>query len=210
MSVAATVSTVFRPELFVLLTTLLLVGYEHRDELATKPLAARLAVVAAAWALAFAVYRVGARMTGAASPGGDAQLIGTAVPGGDDFFAALGLIAAFAGIALAWRRYDWGSLIPLYATVLVATSFLHLVIVPLWDTSSHVIYAAVPAGTLAAVDRRFGPLLLVAPLMAWSRIATGAHTVDEAVGGLLVAGVVLGGAFALDRLPGESGGNDSL
>ena len=191
MSVADTVATVFAPELFVLLATLLLVGYERRDALHPKPLAARLGVVAGAWVLAFAVYRVGARIAG------------TRVPGGDDFFAALGLIAAFAGIALAWRQFEWGSLVPPYATLLVATSLLHLVVVPLWDASSHVIYAAVPAGALTAVDRRFAPLFLVTPLLVWNRIATDAHTVDEAVGGLVVAAVVLGGAFALGRLPGE-------
>ena len=191
MSVADTVATVFAPELFVLLATLLLVGYERRDALHPKPLAARLGVVAGAWVLAFAVYRVGARIAG------------TRVPGGDDFFAALGLIVAFAGIALAWRQFEWGSLLPPYAALLVVTSLLHLVVVPLWDASSHVIYAAVPAGALTAVDRRFAPLFLVTPLLVWNRIATDAHTVDEAVGGLVVAAVVLGGAFALGRLPGE-------
>ncbi|QKY21028.1 hypothetical protein B4589_011815 [Halolamina sp. CBA1230] len=191
MSVADTVATVFAPELFVLLATLLLLGYERRGDLAAKPLAARLGVVAGAWVVAFAVYQ------------GGPELLGTAIPGGDDFFAAVGLIAAFAGIALAWRRFEWGSLLPPYAALLVATSLLHLVVVPLWDASSHVIYAAVPAGALTAVDRRFAPLFLVAPLLIWSRIATDAHTVDEAVGGLVVAAAVLGSALALGRLPGE-------
>ncbi|WP_435117910.1 hypothetical protein [Halolamina sp. C58] len=197
MAVADTVSTVFAPELFVLLATLLLVGYEGRDDLAPKSIAPRLAVVAGAWALAFAVYQ------------GGPTIAGTGVPGGDDFFAALGLIVAFAGIAVAWRQFDWGALVPPYAVLLIVTSLLHLVVVPLWDTSSHVIYAAVPAGTLVAADRRFAPLVLVAPLLVWSRIATGAHTVGEAVGGLVVAGIVLAGALALDRLPGESGAVDS-
>lgn len=190
MRVAAAISTVFTPELFLLLTTLLFVGYERRDDLSPKPLATRVGAVAAAWALAFAVYQAGP------------QII-TTVPGGDDFFAALGLIAAFAGIGLAWRQFDWGSLLPPYAALIVVTSLLHLVVVPVWDTSSHVIYAAVPVGALLAVDRRFAPLLAVPPLLVWSRIATGAHTVDEAVGGLVVAGLVVGGAFVLDRLPGE-------
>lgn len=186
---AGTVSTLFTPELFLLLTTLLLVGYERRRDLSPWPLAARIGGVAAAWVVAFAVYQ------------GGAAVVGTGVPGGDDFFAALGLIAAFAGIGLVWRRRDWGPLVGPYAALLVVTSLLHLVVVPLWNASSHVIYAAVPAGVLVATDRRFAPLLAVPPLLVWSRIATGAHTVDEAVGGLVVAGVVLGGAFALGRLP---------
>jgi hypothetical protein len=193
MAVADTVSTVFAPELFVLFAALLLVGYEGRDDLAPTSLAPRLGAVVGAWALAFAVYQ------------GGPAVVDTGVPGGDDFFAALGLIVAFAGIAFAWRQFDWGGLVPPYAVLLIVTSLLHLVVVPLWDASSHVIYAAVPAGALVAADRRFTPLLLVAPLLVWSRIATGAHTVGEAVGGLVVAVVVLAGALALDRLPGEDG-----
>lgn len=191
MNIAAAVSTVFTPELFLLLTTLLLVGYERRDGRSPRALAARTGVVAVAWALAFVVYQ------------GGPELVGTSVPGGDDFFAALGLIVAFAGIGLAWRRFDWDSLLPPYAALIVVTSLVHLAVVPVWNASSHVIYAAVPGGALVAVDRRFGPLLLVPPLLVWSRVATGAHSVDEAVGGLLVAALVVGSAFALDRLPGE-------
>ena len=191
MRVAAAVSTVFTPELFLLLTTLLLVGYERRDRPAPRAIAARVGAVAVAWVLAFAVYW------------GGPKSIGTNVPGGDDFFAALGLIAAFAGIGLAWRRFEWGPLLPPYAALVVATSVLHLAVVPVWNASSHVIYAAVPAGASFAVDRRFAPLLAVPVLLVWSRIALGAHTLDEAVGGLAVAGVVLGGALALGWLPGE-------
>ncbi|NHX35087.1 MULTISPECIES: hypothetical protein [Halolamina] len=192
MSVATTVSTVFAPELFVLVATLSLVGYERRIDPALGPLARRVGVVAGAWVLAFAVYQ------------GGPQVVGTGVPGGEDFYAALGLIVAFGAIALAWRRLNWGSLVPPYAALLVVTSVLHLVVVPLWDASNHVIYAAVPAGALVAADRRFAPLLAVPLVLVWSRVTTGAHTVDEAVGGLLVAGVVLGGAFALDRLPSST------
>lgn len=194
MAVADAVSTVFAPELFVLLATLLLVSAERGGNWSPNPLARRLGVVVAAWAVAFAVYQ------------GGEEVVGTSVPGGDDFFAALGLIAAFVGIWAAWQRFGWGELVPPYAALLVGTSLLHLVVVPLWDASSHVIYAAVPAGALVAADRRFGVLLVVPLLLIWSRIATGAHTVDEAVGGLLVAAVVLGGAFALGRLPGDGDG----
>jgi len=192
MSVAGTLSTVFAPELIVLVATLLIVGYEGQNQPA-KSLATRVGAVAAGYVAAFAVYQ------------GGPQALGTAVPGGDDFYAALGLVVAFAGIWAAWRQFDWGVLVPPYAALLVTTSLIHLVVVPLWDASSHVIYAAVPLGALVAVDRRFAPLLAVVPLLVWSRIATGAHTVDEALGGLFVAGVVLGGAYALGRLPDASG-----
>lgn len=191
MGVADIVSTVFAPELFVLVATLLLVGYEQRRNWELEGIAARLGLVAVAWVFAFAVYQ------------GGEEIVPVTMPGGDDFFAALGLVVAFGGIYLAWRRFDWGTLVPPYALLLIGTSLLHLVVVPLWDTSSHVIYAAVPAGALVAVDRRFAPLALVPLVLVWSRIATGAHTIGEAVGGLVVAGVVLGGAIALDQLPGQ-------
>lgn len=187
MSWAGLLSTVFAPELFVLVATLLVVGYEARSGgRRWRAFAVRAVAVGVAWALAFAVYRGG--------PG----LVPGPVPGGEDFFASAGLIAAFAALWIAWRRRGWGALTPAYCRLLIGVSVLHAAVVPLWDVSSHVLYAAVAAGYLSAVDRRFGPLLAVPLGLAWSRVALDAHTVDEAVGGLAVAAaigaaVVLGG-----------------
>lgn len=189
MGAADTVSTVFAPELFVLVATVLLVGSERHRNWELRGIAVRLGVVAAAWLVAFAVYR------------GGEGIVPVAAPGGEDFFATLGLIVAFAGIRVAWRRFDWGTLVPPYALLLIGTSLLHLVVVPVWDVSSHVIYATVPVGALIAVDRQFAPLTVVPLLLVWSRVATGAHTVEEVVGGLVVAMAVLGSAVAFDRLP---------
>lgn len=156
----------------------------RRDSEATSP---RVALVGTAWTAAFVVYQ-----------GGPALLSGP-VPGGEDFFASLGLIVSFAVIGVVWRRRGWGPLLPAYCLLLIATSVVHAVVVPFWDVSSHVVYAAVPTGYLAAVERRFA-VLFAAPLgLTWSRIALNAHTPRESLGGLALAAVIVAIAIVADR-----------
>lgn len=194
MSVAETLSTVFAPELFVLLTTVLLTGYElQRREWSWTGLTGRGVVIVVSYMLAFAVYQ------------GVPSVISVQVPGGDDFFASTGLITGFAVIWFAWVRRSWGELIPMYSAVIVATSVVHLVVVPLWDVSSHVVYAAVSAGFLTVADRRFAVVLLVPLGLVWSRVAVEAHSMMESVGGVVFAAVivaiaVLSGTVSTDRL----------
>lgn len=186
---ATAISTVFAPELFVLVVTILVVGYELRnDGLGWQAFVSRTLVVAGAWALALLAYE-----------GGSVALSGP-VPGGDDFFASVGLIAGFVAIWIAWRRLGWGAFVPAYSSLLIATSLVHVVVVPVWDVSSHVLYAVVPSGYLATVDRRFGPLLSVPVLLAWSRVAVGAHTTGEVLGAFAI-GV---GAIALGASRGTA------
>lgn len=180
MRPAALFSTVFAPELFVLAATLLLIGYElRRTDWRWQRLAARIAVVGVAWLVAFTVYR-----------GGPIFVAGT-VPGGEDFFASSGLIVGFVLIGIVWRRRVWGRLVPAYCLLLITTSVLHIVVVPVWDVSSHVVYAAVPSAYLVTVDRRFGVLFVVPLGLTWSRVALDAHTPGEALGGLAVAAVIV-------------------
>jgi membrane-associated phospholipid phosphatase len=180
MWVAGLVSMVFAPELFVLVATLLLVGWERRGAgWRWRGLLGRVAVVGVAWALAFVVYQ------------GGPALLSRSPPGGENCFASLGLIVGFALIGAAWRRRAWGSLLPAYCLLLVATSVVHLLVVPVWNVSSHVVYAAVPSGFLAVVDRRFLVLLVVPLGLAWSRVALGAHTLDQSLGALAVAAVLI-------------------
>lgn len=208
MRAAALLSTVFAPELFVLAVTLLLVGWEIRSESrqpdggrwgprdadsASRPgevarrLLPRVALVGTAWTVAFVVYQ-----------GGPALLSGP-VPGGEDVFASLGLIVSFAVIGVVWRRREWGPLLPAYCLLLVGTSLIHMVVVPFWDVSSHVLYAAVPTGYLAVVERGFVALFAVPLGLAWSRIALDAHTPGEALGGLALAAVIVAIATVADR-----------
>lgn len=197
-------STVFAPELFLLAVTVLLVGWEFRsgrwggrgDGFPSEDsgsgtghgirkwgrVAPRVAVVGVAWGLAFAVYQ------------GGPALLSTPAPGGEDFFASLGLIVGFALIGAVWRRRAWGSLLPAYCLLLVVTSAVHILVVPVWDVSSHVVYAAVPTGFLATVHRRFAALFVVPLALAWSRVALDAHTLDQSLGALALAAVIVGAA----------------
>lgn len=180
MWVAGLLSMVFAPELFVLVATLLLVGWERRGAgWRWRGLLGRVAVVGVAWAVAFVVYQ------------GGPALLSRSAPGGENFFASLGLIVGFALIGVAWRRRAWGPLLPAYCLLLVATSVVHLLVVPVWNVSSHVVYAAVPTGFLAVVNRRFLALLVVPLGLAWSRVALGAHTLDQSLGALVVAAVLI-------------------
>ncbi len=193
MGLAGLYSTVFAPELFVLGATALLVAYEWRAwDWSERALAVRLAAVLAGWTLAFAVYA------------GGPSLVAGGVPGGDDFYASVGLIVGFGLIWLAWTRQNLDSVGPEYCLLLVATSVVHAVVVPLWDVSSHVLYAAVPVVYLATVDRRFAALLVVPGAMVWSRVATGAHTSLESVAGLALGVVLVAGALAVSRNRGTA------
>lgn len=197
MSLAALVSTVFAPELFVLFVALLLIerelrpGGERRHQPRTALLrrfAVRIAVVAVAWLLAFAAYR------------GGPALISGPVPGGDDAFASLGLIVGFAVIWTVWRRREWGQSIPPYCLLLVGTSVVHALVVPVWDVSSHVLYAVVPTAYLLRVDRRFAVLAVVPLALIWSRVTLGAHTPAEALGGLALGVLIAAVAVRVEWL----------
>lgn len=179
MTWAELISAAFAPELFVLGATLLVVGCEPSDDdWRSSTFALRVSAVLVAFALAFAVYR-----------GGPSAVSGS-VPGGDDFFASAGLIVGFAVIWLLWTRREWGIAVPTYSLLLIVTSVLHVVIVPTWDVSSHVLYAAVPTGYLLTVDRRFVVLLAVPLVLVWSRVTLEAHTLGESLGALVVAAVI--------------------
>lgn len=190
MNVAATLSEVFAPELFVLVVTVTVAGYELVGSgFSSRGLAGRIAAVLAAWGLAFAVYQ------------GGPTLVSTSVPGGEDFFASIGLIVGFVVIWLAWDLGGWGELLPLYCLLLIGTSVVHILVVPLWDVSSHVTYAAVSTGFLVFVDRRFVVSLLIPVGLVWSRIAIDAHSVVESVGGLVFAAVVVAVAMSVGKVP---------
>jgi len=187
MGLAAAYSTVFAPELFVLEATVLLVAYEWRTrDWSGRALAVRLGAVLAGLALALAVYE-----------GGPSVLAGA--PGGDDFYASVGLILGFGVIWAAWTRQRVASAGPAYCLLLVAVSVVHAVVVPFWNVSSHVLYATVPVGYLAAVDRRFAVLFVLPGAMVWSRVATGAHTGPEAVAGFALGVALVAAALAVRR-----------
>jgi hypothetical protein len=189
MAVASMISAVFAPELFVLYTTMLLAGFEGRHtEWTLTGLASRVGTVVTAFLVAFIVYE------------GGAASYATVVPGGEDFVASIGLILGFLLIVIVWHYRRWGAIIPFYAAILIGTSVVHILVVPFWDVSSHVVYASVSAGYVTVVDRRFAVIFLVPLALAWSRVAVSAHTMTEAVGGLIGGLFLVGVVFVGTRV----------
>ncbi|WP_323191329.1 hypothetical protein [Halostella sp. PRR32] len=180
-SVAGTFSAVFAPEYFVLLCTLALIGYEWRAAPARNypGLAVRVGALAAAWAVAYVVYDAGP------------VLFDTVPEWGPDFTGSLGIAVGFFLLWAVWRLRIWGPLLPALSAVLLGLTVPHLLLTPFWDVSSHVAYAAAPAGYLALLDRRFSPLLAAPVGMVVARPLAGAHTWPESIGGLLLAAGVL-------------------
>jgi membrane-associated phospholipid phosphatase len=204
VDVAQAYSDAFAPEVFVLFCTLLVLGYERRARRtrdrspppsrigspSRRGLIARVGVVAVAWGIAFAIYQ-------------SAPLLFERHPSwADDLFGGLGLAVGFAVIGLVWTRRRWGRLVPGFAALLIAVTVVHSLITPLWNVSSHVVYAGAPAGYLWVLDRRFVPLLVIPLGMVVSRPLVGAHTWLQSVAGLAVAGLVVA-AFVRRRSPAD-------
>ncbi len=173
-------SEAFAPELFLFLCGLLVVWYEwrRRPERSPAGLAARVGVLGAGWGVAFAVYEGLPRIAGS-------------IPGGTDVTGSVGLGVGLLAIWGVWRVREWGDLVPAFAAVLVAATVPHLLITPVWNLSSHVLYAATPVGFLLWVDERFAPLAVVPVGMVFSRPLAGAHTWAQSVAGFLLAAAVL-------------------
>ncbi|MFC6728481.1 hypothetical protein ACFQDG_07495 [Natronoarchaeum mannanilyticum] len=189
-TIARTYSEAFTPEYFVLLCTIAVLVYEVRSarDPELRDFGPRVGVVALGWAVAFAIYE------------GAPSLFGTVPSWGPDFTGSLGLGVGITLIWGVWRVQQWGRRVPEFSLLLVAATVPHLLVTPFWDVSSHVLYAAVPAGYLAFLDRRFAPALVVALGMVVARPLAGAHTWPESIGGLVLAGLVLAGfAYRNDR-----------
>lgn len=198
-NVAGVYSEAFTPEYFVLLCTIGVLTYEFRtaSETELRRLAPRFGVVALGWGVAFAIYE------------GVPSLVGTVPSWGPDFAGSLGLGAGILFIWALWRRQQWGRRMPELSLLLIAATVPHLLITPFWDVSSHVLYAAVPAGYLAFVDRRFVPVLVVPIGMVFARPLAGAHTWPESIGGFVLGGLVLAGVGYLRDRGQEGAGRET-
>lgn len=185
-SVAETYSEVFAPELFVLLCALVTISYEwrHLPARSIPQLGKRVAVLGLGWGIAFAIYQ------------GLPRLFETLPEWGMDATGSIGLGIGLLVIWIGWRVAAWGEIVPTFTFLLVAVTIPHLLITPFWDISSHVLYAIVPAGYLALVDRRFLPLVVIAVGMVIARPLAGAHTWLQSVGGLTLGAIFLGMFFS--------------
>lgn len=175
--IAQTYSEVFAPEFFVLFCSLLAIGYEWRVDAkrSVVGLGARVSVLSLGWAVALVIYQ------------GVPGLVGTLPEWGTDVTGSAGLGVGVLLIWFVWRLRGWGDLVPGFALHLVGVTVPHVLIAPFWAVSSHVLYAAVPAGYLLLVDDRFAPLFLVAVGMVFARPLAGAHTWLQSIGGLVLS-----------------------
>ncbi|MFB6202544.1 MAG: hypothetical protein ABEI98_11125 [Halorhabdus sp.] len=191
--VAQTYSAVFAPELFVLGCTVALVGYEWRGlpDASIPHLGARIGVIGLAWAVAYAIYQ------------GIPVFAGWLLLWGTDATGSVGLAAGMGLLWLGWDRQEWGHLVPSFTALLVVVTVPHLVVTPVWDVSSHVLYAVVPAGYLVALDSRFTPLAVLAGGMVIARPLAGAHTWPQSIGGLVLGVVAVLAAHWWDTRTGR-------
>lgn len=96
---------------------------------------------------------------------------------------------------LVWTRYGWGQLVARAAAALAVVTVPYVGLSPFWNVSGHVILSVVSTLPLVIVERRFWPLLAIPAVMVVNRPYVGAHTWAQSVGGLLLATVVVAGAF---------------
>jgi hypothetical protein len=114
-----------------------------------------------------------------------------------DALVATGLFVVAGAVWLAWWWYDWGSLVPDAMAVLAAVTVPYAALSPVWNVSGHVMIALMPTLFFTLVDRRFWPSLAVPVVMVPNRVVLDAHTWPQAVGGFLVAAVVVVGTYRL-------------
>lgn len=115
-----------------------------------------------------------------------------------DALVAGGMLVAMGVTWLLWRRYEWGGLLPGYAAALALVTVPYGLLSPAWNVSGHVVMAAAPTLYLTLLDRRFWPTLAVPAVMVPNRVYLDAHTWAQGVVALLLAAVLVGGAFQLE------------
>lgn len=114
-----------------------------------------------------------------------------------DALVAAGLLIASGVTWAAWRRHEWGSLVPGMMEALAAVTAPYAALSPFWNVSGHVVIALLPTLYLTLVDRRFWPTLLVPLVMVPNRIYLGAHTWAQALGGFVLAAAITVGVYWL-------------
>jgi membrane-associated phospholipid phosphatase len=112
-----------------------------------------------------------------------------------DALVASGMFIAAAATWVAWRRFDWGSLVPGAMVTLAAVTVPYVALSPFWNVSGHVITSLMPTLYLTLVDRKFWPLLAIPVVMVPNRLYLGAHTWAQSVGGFLIAAAITLGLY---------------
>lgn len=103
--------------------------------------------------------------------------------------SGIGLVAGT--LWLAWNRLGWGWVVPRSMEALAAVAVPYVALSPFWNVSGHVTLSVMPTLSLALVDRRFWPLLVIPLVMVFNRPYVGAHTWAQSVGAFLIATVTV-------------------
>ena len=105
------------------------------------------------------------------------------------------ILATLAGSTIAWLAMDLGAAPRLLAALCVAAwtqTAIVLSVTLRWKISVHSMAAA---GTAVMIWNLFGyvaaPVVAGVPLVAWSRVRLGRHTVAQTVAGALTGGIVM-------------------
>jgi hypothetical protein len=122
-----------------------------------------------------------------------------------DAVVAGGVLIAAATTWFAWRRFEWGGLVPGYVATLALVTVPYVAISPFWNVSGHVIWATVPTLYVTLVDRSFWPALAVPIVMVPNRVYLEMHTWAQSIVGLCLAGGLVFVAVWLRGRPAGSG-----
>jgi len=190
---------VFHPITVLGVGSLLLIHREWRDQNAGRDaLWRRIGAFLGAGALAlvptaafFVLFRGG---------------LGRAVGGSSwrlDEVVAAGVLIAAGVTWFVWRRYEWGAVVPGAMATFATVTVPYAALAPVWDISGHVIYALAPTLSLALVDRRYAPLLVVPVLMVPTRVWVEAHTWTQSIAGFAVAAAVAVGLYRVRTRSGD-------
>ena len=112
-----------------------------------------------------------------------------------DALVASGLFVVAGTLWAAWRRYDWGPLVPGGMAALALVTVPYIGLSPVWNISGHVILSTWGPLYLTLVNRKFWPLMVIPVLMVPDRVIVNAHTWAQSVGAFLLAGVLIVGLY---------------
>ena len=112
-----------------------------------------------------------------------------------DALVASGLFVVAGTLWAAWRRYDWGALVPGGAAALALVTVPYIGLSPVWNVSGHVILSLWGPLYLTLVNRKFWPLMVVPVLMVPDRVIVNAHTWQQSIGAFLLAGALVTGLY---------------
>lgn len=112
-----------------------------------------------------------------------------------DSLIASGIAITAVVLWVAWRRHEWGTIVPRGVQTLVLVTIPYIALSPVWNVSGHVIFSVMPTLYLTLVARKYWPLLVIPVVMVPNRVYVDAHTLPQAIGGFLLAVTLVVGFY---------------